>query len=54
MLATRRCMSRPADLLRLPGRLTVPVHVGETLRPRPLTAIPDQAGLTGDELRDAP
>jgi len=35
------------------GRVTVPVHAGETLKPKTLAAILDQAGLTADELRDA-
>ncbi len=36
-----------------PGRVTVPVHAGETLKPKTLAAILDQAGLTLDDLRDA-
>lgn len=35
------------------GRVTVPVHAGETLKPKTLAAILDQAGLSVDELRDA-
>ena len=34
-----------------PGRVTVPVHAGETLKPKTLAAILDQAGLTLDDLR---
>lgn len=36
-----------------PGRVTVPVHAGETLKPKTLAAILDQAGLSVDDLRDA-
>jgi len=32
---------------------TVPVHAGKTLKPKTLTAIPDQAGPTFDKLREA-
>src|SRR5664280_2820545 len=35
-----------------PGRVTVPVHAGETLKPKTLAAILDQAGLTMDDLRE--
>lgn len=35
------------------GRVTVPVHVGETIGPRLLGSILAQAGLTADELRRA-
>lgn len=35
------------------GRVTVPVHAGETLKPKTLAAILNQAGLTVDDLRDA-
>jgi len=34
-----------------PGRVTVPVHAGETLQPWLLTSILRQAGLTVEELR---
>ncbi len=33
--------------------MTVPVHAGKTLKSKTLTAIPDQAGLTFDKLREA-
>ena len=33
-----------------PGRVTVPVHSGETLRLKTLTSILDQAGMTVEEL----
>ena len=32
-----------------PGRVTVPVHVGETLKPKTLATILDQAGIELDE-----
>jgi predicted RNA binding protein YcfA (HicA-like mRNA interferase family) len=35
-----------------PGRAVVPVHAGATLKPKTLISILDQAGLTGDDLRD--
>ena len=35
------------------GRVTVPVHAGETIGPGLLRSILAQAGLSGDELRDA-
>ena len=34
------------------GRVTVPVHAGETLGPGLLRSILNQAGLSADELRD--
>jgi len=34
-----------------PGRVSVPVHSGRTLRLGTLKSILDQAGLTADELR---
>jgi len=34
------------------GRVTVPLHAGETIRPRLLSSILAQAGLTADELRE--
>ena len=34
------------------GRVTVPVHAGETLGPGLLRSILIQAGLSADELRD--
>ena len=33
------------------GRVTVPVHAGETIGPRLLSSILAQAGMTADELR---
>ncbi|MBA3413934.1 MAG: type II toxin-antitoxin system HicA family toxin [Chloroflexia bacterium] len=35
------------------GRVTVPVHGTDTLAPKTLQSILDQAGLTEDELREA-
>jgi predicted RNA binding protein YcfA (HicA-like mRNA interferase family) len=34
-----------------PGRVTVPVHAGETLQPWLLSSILRQAGLTVEDLR---
>jgi predicted RNA binding protein YcfA (HicA-like mRNA interferase family) len=34
------------------GRVTVPLHAGETLGPRLVASILAQAGLTADELRE--
>jgi predicted RNA binding protein YcfA (HicA-like mRNA interferase family) len=34
------------------GRVTVPLHTGETLGPGLLRSILNQAGITADELRD--
>ena len=34
------------------GRVTVAAHAGETLKPKTLAAILEQAGVTVDELRD--
>jgi predicted RNA binding protein YcfA (HicA-like mRNA interferase family) len=33
------------------GRVTVPVHAGETIGPGLLRSIPNQAGITVEELR---
>ena len=33
-------------------RVTVPVHPGETIKPKTLESILDQAGLSVDEFRD--
>ena len=35
-----------------PGRVTIPIHKGETLSPRLLGNILKQAGLTADEFVD--
>ena len=35
------------------GRVTVPIHAGETIGPRLLASILAQAGLSVDELRSA-
>jgi predicted RNA binding protein YcfA (HicA-like mRNA interferase family) len=35
----------------VPGRVTIPVHRGKTVRPELLKSILGQAGLTVDELR---
>ena len=36
-----------------PGRVTIPVHAGETIGPRLLASILSQAGLSVDEFRSA-
>ena len=36
---------------RKPGLVTVPVHVGEILKPKTLATIVEQAGLSMDDLR---
>jgi len=36
-----------------PGRVTIPIHAGETLGPRLLGSILTQAGLLVDEFRSA-
>jgi len=36
-----------------PGRVTIPIHAGETIGPRLLGSILTQAGLSVDELRPA-
>ncbi|TMF39745.1 MAG: type II toxin-antitoxin system HicA family toxin [Chloroflexi bacterium] len=36
-----------------PGRLTIPIHAGETIGPRLLGSILTQAGLSVDEFRSA-
>jgi predicted RNA binding protein YcfA (HicA-like mRNA interferase family) len=41
----------PDRLSALAGRVTVPVHAWETLKPKTLAAILGQAGLTLDDLR---
>jgi predicted RNA binding protein YcfA (HicA-like mRNA interferase family) len=33
-----------------PGRVTIPVHAGVTLKPKTLLSILDQAGVSVDEL----
>jgi predicted RNA binding protein YcfA (HicA-like mRNA interferase family) len=33
------------------GRVTIPTHAGETVKPFILSSVLDQAGLTADELR---
>ena len=35
------------------GRVTIPIHAGETIGPRLLASILAQAGLTVDEFRSA-
>jgi predicted RNA binding protein YcfA (HicA-like mRNA interferase family) len=37
----------------LPGRVVVPMHAGETLKPKTLASILDQAGLNVEDLRRA-
>jgi predicted RNA binding protein YcfA (HicA-like mRNA interferase family) len=34
------------------GKVTIPVHAGETLDPKLLASVLRQAGLTAEELRD--
>jgi len=36
-----------------PGRVTIPIHAGETIGPRLLGSILTQAGLSVDEFRSA-
>jgi predicted RNA binding protein YcfA (HicA-like mRNA interferase family) len=35
-----------------PGRVVVPLHAGETLYPKTLLSILDDAGLTADDFRE--